>query len=98
MPGYGRQIYGHCRGPDTIRYSGCTPMGVGASWPLTCQDDYCEHHPEFDRSKPKAHDEPFWVGPPTPPTLEIRPLKYQAEKPRPSPKPAPGVRQGSLFD
>lgn len=92
-PGVPRQLIGRCNGPAEIKYSPHAPIGVRCSWPNTFQDDYCEHHPEFDKKDPAKYDEPFWTsvaqdfGPP---------LKYRRENRVPDPPKRP--KQANLFD
>lgn len=88
-PGVGLQVIGHCRGPATIKFSKHAPIGTTYSWPSTFQDDYCEHHPEFDCKDYPIHDEPFWTCPPGDPGPPLK--RYVPDRRK-------KMSQSSLFD
>jgi hypothetical protein len=88
-PGVPRQVIGHCRGPATIKFSKHAPIGVTYSWPNTFENDYCELHPEFDKTDYPIHDEPFWTCPPDDPGPPIKHRVSERKK---------KLSQASLFD
>lgn len=55
-PGVPKQITGRCGSDRNVRLAKDRSPGVGYSWPVTLQNDWCDLHPEYESKK---RNEPF---------------------------------------